>query len=106
VRPRTVKDYHTTLRTFFRWLVEEGCPDQIQPLTKEDVYPLLLAAKQSDHSYRDEAILLFLLDTGVRASELCILRIENVDVVGKLRISLMSTTVRTLVRNMVRFVAS
>ena len=98
VRPRTVKDYHTTLRTFFRWLVEEGCleespmaglkppvarADQIQPFTKEQVGALLLAAKGSDHGFRDEAILLLLLDTGVRASELCALRLENVDVIGK-----------------------
>jgi site-specific recombinase XerD len=98
VRPRTVKDYHATLRTFFRWLAEEqyiaGSPmegirppvaraDQIQPFTQEQVAALLLAAKQSNYPHRNEAILLVLLDTAVRASELCSLRLQDLDLVGK-----------------------
>ncbi|HEY3269298.1 MAG TPA: site-specific integrase [Armatimonadota bacterium] len=97
VRPWTVKDIHTTFKTFFRWLVEgyiDGSPmesvkapvarpDQVQPFTKEQIAAQLMAAKQSRHPYRDEAILLFLLDTAVRASELCGLRIQDLDSVGK-----------------------
>jgi site-specific recombinase XerD len=98
VRPRTVKDYHSHLRTFFRWLVDEGgvdaCPmdgiappiaraDQIQPFTETQVAALMQAARKSRHPRRDEALVLFLLDTGVRASELAGLRMENVDLTGK-----------------------
>jgi len=98
VRPRTVKDYHTTLRTFFRWLAAEGLieespmeglkppvahSDQIQPFSQEQIATMLYAAKHSRNPFRDEAIILFLLDTGVRASELCGLRLQDIDLVGK-----------------------
>jgi site-specific recombinase XerD len=90
VHPRTVHTYHGHLRTLFRWIVAEGDmpvspmeripvptsrADQIQPFTSEHVNALLHAAKQSRHARRDEAILLFLLDTGIRASELCSLKV-------------------------------
>jgi len=94
VRPRTVKDYHAHLRTFFRWLIAQrvlaespmemiAAPvsraDQIQPFSEAQVNALLAAARRSRHPLRDEAIMLFLLDTGVRASELCGLRQKDVD---------------------------
>jgi site-specific recombinase XerD len=86
VKPRTVHTYHGHLRTFFRWLVDEGVigqspmesiappisrSDQVQPFTDAQVAALIAAAKSTTHARRDEAIVLFLLDTGVRASELC-----------------------------------
>jgi site-specific recombinase XerD len=98
VHARTVKDYHSHLRTFFRWIVAEGGlesspmeripvptarADQVQPFTPEQVNALLAAAKHSRHPRRNEAVLLFLLDTGVRASELCVLRLEDVDIAGR-----------------------
>jgi integrase/recombinase XerD len=98
VRPRTVKDFHTTLRTFFRWLVEEDAiavspmerirapisrADQIQPFSEDQVLALLGAARRSDHPKRDEAIVLFLLDALVRASELCHISIEDIDLAGR-----------------------
>ncbi len=94
VRPRTVKDYHGHLRTLFRWLQSEGTihaspmeriaapisrADQIQPFTSEQVNALLSAAQRSRHPRRDKAILLLLLDTGLRASELCGLKMRDVD---------------------------
>jgi site-specific recombinase XerD len=94
VRPRTVKDYHNHLRTLFRWIVAEGGmevspmvripaptarPDQIQPFTPAQVQALLAAAKQSTHARRNEALVWFLLDTGIRASELCALTGKDVD---------------------------
>ena len=84
--PRTIKDYYGALRTFFTWLVQqdviEASPmarinppihrqDQIQPFTDEHVRALLEAAKRSTHPKRDQAILMLMLDTAVRASELC-----------------------------------
>lgn len=98
VRPRTVKDYHGHLRTFFRWIVTEGAigdspmepiaapisrPDQIQPFTDQQLEALLAAAKKSTHPKRDEAIVLLLLDTGLRASELCGLRLSDLDMQNK-----------------------
>ena len=98
VRPSTAKTYYSHLRTFFRWLVAESVltaspmdtlaapiarPDQIQPFTEKQVEALLSAARRTNHPKRDEAILMFLLDTGVRASELCSLRLSDIDTAGR-----------------------
>lgn len=98
VKSRTVKDVHGALRTFFRFLVAEGYipgspmeglrppihrPDQIQPFTEEQVQALLKASKASQQPKRDEALLLFMLDSGVRVSELCELDFQDVDIVNR-----------------------
>lgn len=98
VRPRTVHTYHGHLRTLFRWLIGEGAievspmeaiaapvarADQIQPFTQPQITALLAASKRSHHPRRDEAILLFLLNTGVRASELSALRMKDMDLQGR-----------------------
>lgn len=57
--------------------------DQIQPFTPDQVAALLNAAKKSRHPRRDTAILLFLLDTGCRASELCALKMKDMDLQGR-----------------------
>jgi site-specific recombinase XerD len=96
VRPRTVHTYHGHLRTLFRWLVSEGVvatspmeripvptarADQIQPFTAEQVSALMKAAKRGNahHARRDESILWVLLDTGIRASELCSITRADLD---------------------------
>jgi site-specific recombinase XerD len=94
LRPRTVKDYHGHLRTFFRWLISEevietspmeklAAPvaraDQIQPFTEEQVRSLIASTKHTHHPKRDRAILMFMLDTGARASEVCGLKVRDVD---------------------------
>lgn len=93
-KPGTVQTYHARLRTFFEFLISEGTidsspmakllppvnrPDQIVPFTDEQIEALQRAAKKSRHPKRDMAIVLFLLDTGVRASELCSLLIGDLD---------------------------
>ena len=98
VRPRTVHTYHGHLRTFFRWLVTEGIldtspmeriaapvarTDQIQPFTPGQVNLLLQAAKHSPYPRRDYALLMFLFDTGLRASEVCSLRMSDMDLGGR-----------------------
>ncbi len=94
VRPITVKDYYINLRCLFNWLVEDGVlevsplekiskpkvrSEQVQPFSQEQIESLLKAARSSPCPKRDEAIVLFLYDTGVRASELCNLQIDDLD---------------------------
>jgi site-specific recombinase XerD len=98
VKPGTVATYDRHLRTFFTWLVREEVlptspmdritepvdrPDQIEPFTDEEVEALLAAAKKSNYSRRDEAIIWFLLDTGIRASELCGLAMSDMDLTAR-----------------------
>jgi len=98
VKPATVVTYDCHLRTFFTWLVQEEVieaspmeriaepidrPDQIEPFTDEEVETLIAAAKKSNCPKRDEAILWFLLDTGIRASELCALTLQDVDLTAR-----------------------
>ncbi|HWD38397.1 MAG TPA: tyrosine-type recombinase/integrase [Fimbriimonas sp.] len=98
VRSRTVKDTHGILRSFFLWMVAEGYvdespmasvkapihrADQIQPFTEDQINGLLRAAKASRHPKRDEALITFMLDTGVRASELCNLCFDDLDIVSR-----------------------
>lgn len=98
IRPATVATYYANLHAFFRWLEREELietspmakidppisrRDAVQPLTPEQARALLKAAQRGRHARRDEAILLFLLDTGVRASELCGLRLSDLDLAGR-----------------------
>lgn len=97
VRPRTVRNHWSYLRTFFNWMQEEdpsfNSPfdrikppivrsDHILPFTEEQIQALRRAARRTDNPLRDEAIVLFLLDSGVRASELCAIRIRDLDLGG------------------------
>lgn len=98
LRPRTVKDIYGILRSFFRYLVEEqyvdvsplsavrapiNRADQIQPFTESQIEALLRETKKTRNAKRDEALVLFMLDTGIRASELCGLRFNDVDIVSR-----------------------
>ena len=98
VRPRTVHTYHGHLRTFFAWLVTEGIldispmdklaapvtrSDQVQPFTQTQIEALLTAAKRSRAPRLNEAIVMFLLDTGARASELCDLKMKDIGLDGR-----------------------
>ena len=85
----TVNIYTRTLRTFCRWLAENDYLDDdpmkairtpkvpsVFPfvLTEQEIHDIVKAAKGKR---RDLAVTLFLLDTGVRASELCTLELDN-----------------------------
>jgi site-specific recombinase XerD len=98
VRPATIHRYFRELRTFFAWLVREEIisrspmeridppkaqSEQIQPFTQEQYEAMLRAARRSQHPRRDEAIIVMLYDTGLRASELCGLRKCDVDIQEK-----------------------
>lgn len=94
LRPGSMATYFAMLSSFFRQAVEDeflarsplegqrgyaAKPDQIQPFTPEQVQALLAAAKGSRHPRRNEAIVLTLYDTGIRACELCGLSVQDVD---------------------------
>ena len=97
VTPGTVKTYHRILKAFFNPLVNEGKldtspmerinppidrPDQVVPFTMEQLTALLTAAAKGNNPKRDEAVLLLLLDAGLRASEMCDLLLSDVDFGG------------------------
>lgn len=94
LRPLTLRTYYAYLRAFFNFAVQEGrlaaspmdripAPrdpgDEVQPFSDQEIEKLLRAASKTHEARRDTAIILTLLDTGVRASELCGLRFQDVD---------------------------
>jgi len=106
---KTVRNVHTCLCSLWTWAIKEGYtrehipkqveapkpePPEIVPFTREQIRDLLEATRFSrpwakhrftqtelpkEQYLRDRAIILFLLDTGVRAGELCQLTIGEVD---------------------------
>jgi integrase/recombinase XerD len=83
-----------SLKAFCRWLAEEELVDRdpfqrvkvpkaprlVKPsLSADDTTKVLAAARIGRNRYRDEAVLLFILDTGARASEVCGLRADAID---------------------------
>jgi integrase/recombinase XerD len=107
--PKTIYNIYVSLASFFRWASREfqlenpvqGVPRPrvppdapVEPFKKEEVEALIKACDFSQEAVtdrrrkfvmprptakRDKAILLTLLDTGLRAGELCALRIADVD---------------------------
>ena len=107
---KTLLNYHTGLAALWTWATKEGIADQhivrqvqrpkpeqreIMPYTRSDLQAMLTAChrstayvrpgkRRSNHSRptadRDRAIILLLVDTGMRASELCELRIRDLDI--------------------------
>lgn len=92
LKPKTILNMHTALSSFWSWLVMEGFaeehilkgrvsrprvnPPAIEPLTDEQITRLIGTVNGSD---RNRAILLFLIDTGARASEVCGLTVGDID---------------------------
>jgi site-specific recombinase XerD len=92
IRPRSRANYFRWLRTFFLWCVADGLldaspmvtlsapvhkDDQIVPFTLEQVSALLRACKGTKTAHRDTALIMLLLDTGARASEITGLDYED-----------------------------
>ena len=89
--PKSIRNVHATLSSLWEWAIEEGLVEKnvvravkppnpkmptIKPFEERDIRALLRQAGQgatTELRYRDRAIILFLLDTGVRATELCTL---------------------------------
>jgi len=93
--PATMNQRYRSLKRFFRWLLEEGeirenamlrlrpprVPDQIHEHYGKEALERVLKAcgDRSWTSLRDRAAVLVLYDTGVRASELVGMRIDDVN---------------------------
>ena len=107
---KTIRNIHTCLSSLWTWAIKEGYaadhivqrvdapepePPVVEPLSRDQVKQLLNATAFSApwerspdtqtelparRALRDRAILLFLLDTGVRVGELCKLCIADVDI--------------------------
>jgi site-specific recombinase XerD len=107
LEPVTILGYYRHLSSFFKWMVDKGHidvspftyidppearADQIIPFSDNEVESLLAAARHSGSEYRqrdkmirlrNQAILLFLYSSGVRASELCELQLKHVEFTGR-----------------------
>jgi integrase/recombinase XerD len=106
--PKTIRNFWVTLSAFFTWLCNEFdqaspmknvpaprfAKAEVEPFEKEDIRAMLKACEfkreaQTDYrrrftmrratALRDQAIILVLLDTGLRASELCALNMGDAD---------------------------
>lgn len=96
VGKKTVSNYHIGLSALWTWalkeefvtkhvvrMVDKPEPDQfvVQPFTEVEIRALLEAVYYSPA--RNRALILLLLDTGARASEICNLKREDVDLVAR-----------------------
>jgi len=105
--PKSILNVHTDLSAFWAWALHEGyvaenlvrcidpppvSPPVIEPLTKDEMIVLVKACSTtscwktrpstSNHrptSDRDRAIVMVLVDTGIRASELCDIRFRDIN---------------------------
>lgn len=96
--PATARSRQLSLRRFAAWLVEEGeLPTDpllglrapkldvkvVDPLTEGQLKALLKACAGPDlRDRRDEALVRFMLETGVRAGEVVALQVADVDLAG------------------------
>lgn len=97
VSAKTLRNYHADLSAIWQWAVQQGvCEEniirsirppvaekrEIVPFERAEIVALLKCAGQSTNrtvALRNRAILYLLLDTGVRASELCGLKIQDIN---------------------------
>lgn len=94
VTKKTLLNYHTGLSALWTWAVQEGICEthvvhkvprpkpekrEIVPFTRSEILKLLSSAQQGQHPLRDQALILFLLDTGVRASEAGKIEIRDIN---------------------------
>jgi site-specific recombinase XerC len=91
--PHAVQSYVRSLRAFCQWAVDDElipvnpmtkvkqpkAPALVKPtVTNAELSRLLEAAKDGRTVLRDTALLLFMLDSGVRAAEVCGLRATDI----------------------------
>jgi len=89
---KTVLNYHIGLSALWTWAIKEGYTDRhilrmvdrprpqkiaVVPFTEVEIKAILGAVRRN--ADRDKAIIMLLLDTGMRASELCSLAMEKIN---------------------------
>jgi site-specific recombinase XerD len=89
---KTILNYHIGLSALWTWAYSEGYVDRhilrqvnkpkpqkiaVEPFTDVEIRALLSSVRRNTD--RDRAMILILLDTGVRASEFCGLELEDID---------------------------
>lgn len=89
---QSVKSYGNSLQSFCRWLHAEEftdrdvmakakpptAPKSVKPVLSEaECRAVLSAAKAGRNALRNEVLILFMLDTGTRAHEVCTLRVGD-----------------------------
>lgn len=112
LKDKSILNVYINLSSLYHWAVDAGFAQTnliqsikivkpakvvIQPYTQSDLKRLLQACEQSEKGpsqstqayqrptrWRDRAILLLLVDTGMRAAELCQLRLDDLDLVSGL----------------------
>ncbi len=95
-KPVTNWGYFRDLKAFFNWCAASDevkitqspmaslkgpivRQETVNPLTIEEMAALVEASRHDRHHERDHAIVLLMLDSGLRTSELCNLRVSDVD---------------------------
>ena len=94
-KPGAVHVRYRSVNRFFKWCVKEGerqdnpvdyidpprIPQVIQPFYEPHEVEVVLKAigRKSTYALRDTAVVLTLFDSGVRAAELCGMKVEDVD---------------------------
>jgi site-specific recombinase XerD len=95
LKPASAANRYRSLQQFFKWLAEDGeirespmarmkppaIPETPPPVIREDELKKLMAACSGPDfdSRRDRAILMLLVDTGIRRAEITGIRVEDVD---------------------------
>lgn len=94
VSKKTKLNHHTGLSSLWTFLVNRELaskhilkdverPDpetrEINPFSQHDIEELLKAAEYGQHPIRSRTMIMSLLDTGVRASELCSIKLRDID---------------------------
>lgn len=102
ISAKTLRNYHADLSALWQWAIQQGiCSENpvrqikppiaekktIIPLSKIEINALLDSAVHSRYPHRNRAIILLLIDTGIRATELCNLLINDLNwVTGHVRV--------------------
>lgn len=94
----SVREYASALKSFANFCVREellpvdplarlslptAVSRVVDPFTQDEVRAMLLAIESGPFAQRNRAIIYMLLSTGMRASELCALKVSDVDLSGK-----------------------
>jgi len=91
---QSIYDYHRDITRWFNWMVEQDILDKspcrlikaprftrkvLEVFTEAQIQRLLLHCGNTFHGIRDKAVIIMLLDTGLRLKELSYLEIPDID---------------------------